>query len=164
MTRSRLSITVILLIGCVHKTGGFFSIGKQKSQQQTKNGAYTPVPLFVMLQLDTVDPTTNRLKNPEGLKYQLLELQRAGVDGVMADVWWGIVEREGPKMYNWTGYDELVRLVGSTGLKLQCVMSFHQCGGNVGDACFIPLPEWVLEVRLEFIIGFIRDGDSKAIR
>ncbi|EMS52057.1 Beta-amylase 3, chloroplastic [Triticum urartu] len=25
------------------------------------------------------------------------------------------------------------------------VMSFHQCGGNVGDSCNIPLPPWVLE-------------------
>ena len=25
-------------------------------------------------------------------------------------------------------------------------MSFHQCGGNVGDACNIPLPSWVLAV------------------
>ena len=24
-------------------------------------------------------------------------------------------------------------------------MSFHQCGGNVGDACDIPLPRWALE-------------------
>ena len=25
-------------------------------------------------------------------------------------------------------------------------MSFHQCGGNVGDSVFIPLPKWVLEI------------------
>lgn len=24
-------------------------------------------------------------------------------------------------------------------------MSFHQCGGNVGDSCYITLPEWVLK-------------------
>ncbi|PRQ18490.1 putative beta-amylase [Rosa chinensis] len=23
--------------------------------------------------------------------------------------------------------------------------SFHQCGGNVGDSCSIPLPPWLLE-------------------
>ena len=23
-------------------------------------------------------------------------------------------------------------------------MSFHECGGNVGDACDIPLPPWVI--------------------
>lgn len=28
-------------------------------------------------------------------------------------------------------------------------MSFHQCGGNVGDDVFIPLPQWVLDVGME---------------
>lgn len=26
-------------------------------------------------------------------------------------------------------------------------MSFHACGGNVGDNAQIPLPQWVLQVR-----------------
>lgn len=26
-------------------------------------------------------------------------------------------------------------------------MSFHQCGGNVGDAVNIPIPEWVVAVE-----------------
>ena len=102
----------------IHVAAGIFSIGKQRGQAGHKGG-HNPVPLFVMLQLDTVHPQTNRLKDPDGLKYQLLELQRAGVDGVMVDVWWGIVESRGPKLYNWTGYDELVNLVASSGLKLQ---------------------------------------------
>jgi hypothetical protein len=106
----------------VHIVGSIFSIGKQRAPLSAQNG-HNPVPLFVMLQLDTVDPATNQLKDPEGLKYQLLELQRAGVDGVMVDVWWGIVEKKGPKLYNWTGYEELVDLVASSGLKLQwCVL------------------------------------------
>ena len=25
-------------------------------------------------------------------------------------------------------------------------MSFHECGGNVGDDVSIPLPEWVIEI------------------
>lgn len=31
----------------------------------------------------------------------------------------------------------------------QVVMSFHQCGGNVGDDVFIPLPQWMLDVGME---------------
>ncbi|CAI9759487.1 unnamed protein product [Fraxinus pennsylvanica] len=68
-----------------------------------------------------------------------------GVEGVMVDVWWGLVEKDGPLKYNWEGYAELVKMVQKLGLKLQVVMSFHQCGGNVGDSCSIPLPPWVLE-------------------
>lgn len=29
---------------------------------------------------------------------------------------------------------------------LQTVLSFHACGGNVGDTAQIPLPSWVLQV------------------
>lgn len=31
------------------------------------------------------------------------------------------------------------------GLTVQFVASFHQCGGNVGDDCYITLPQWVLD-------------------
>jgi len=102
-----------------------------------------------MLELDTIDPAKNRLGDRVRLTEQLTELKRAGVDGVMADVWWGVVERDGPGKYDWTGYQELIELVASMGLKLQAVMSFHQCGGNVGDHCYIPLPQWVLDVGLK---------------
>jgi hypothetical protein len=112
------NLSLLIVLMKVHIVGGIFSIGKLRAPLSAQNG-HNPVPLFVMLQLDTVDPATNHLKDPEGLKYQLLELHRAGVDGVMVDVWWGIVERNGPKLYNWTGYDELVDLVASSGLKLQ---------------------------------------------
>ena len=86
------------------------------------------------------------MKEPEILREQLAELKRAGVAGVMCDVWWGIVEREGPGIYDWSAYIDLVEMVAAAGLKLQAVMSFHQCGGNVGDECFIRLPWWVLKV------------------
>jgi beta-amylase len=31
----------------------------------------------------------------------------------MIDVWWGIVERDGPGLYDWTAYLELLDLVVS---------------------------------------------------
>lgn len=56
------------------------------------------------------------------------------------------MERE-PGQYIWHGYRQLFELVRSVGLKMQVVLSFHACGGNVGDTAQIPLPRWVLEVR-----------------
>ncbi|CAM8882928.1 unnamed protein product [Rhodiola kirilowii] len=41
----------------------------------------------------------------------------------MVDVWWGLVEKEGPCKYDWEGYADLVPLVQRHGLKLQAVMS-----------------------------------------
>ena len=49
------------------------------------------------------------------------------------------------KQYNFEGYLQLADMCKTNGLKLQTVMSFHQCGGNVGDVCDIPLPRWVLK-------------------
>jgi beta-amylase len=43
------------------------------------------------------------------------------------------VEGETPKEYRWSAYRELFSLAKEAGLKLQAVMSFHACGGNVGD-------------------------------
>lgn len=36
--------------------------------------------------------------------------------------------------------------MSDAGLKIQAVMSFHSAGGNVGDTCKVPLPQWVLDV------------------
>lgn len=102
------------------------------------------VPVFVMLPLDTVTMGGN-LNKPRAMSASLMALKSAGVEGVMVDVWWGLVEKDGPLKYNWEAYAELIQMVQMQGLKLQVVMSFHQCGGNVGDSCSIPLPPWVME-------------------
>lgn len=107
-------------------------------------GGTARVPVYVMLPLDTVSPE-GRLQRARALNASLMALRSAGVEGVMVDVWWGLVEKDGPLRYNWEPYLELAQMVERNGLKLQMVMSFHQCGGNVGDSCSIPLPPWVLE-------------------
>jgi endo-1,4-beta-mannosidase len=96
-------------------------------------------------QLEVVT-TGNELQDAAGLRAQLRRLRAAGVDGVMVDVWWGIVEGAGPALYEWRAYRELFGIVQAEGLKLQAIMSFHACGGNVGDAVSIPIPRWVQEV------------------
>ncbi|KAL3647175.1 Beta-amylase [Castilleja foliolosa] len=100
------------------------------------------VPLFVMLQLEVIT-RENEFLNKEKLEKQLNKLKNAGVDGIMVDVWWGIVENKGPKQYDWSSYTRLFRLVQKCGLRIQAIMSFHQCGGNIGDAVYIPIPDWV---------------------
>ncbi|KAK7261051.1 hypothetical protein RIF29_27354 [Crotalaria pallida] len=103
------------------------------------------VPVFVMLPLEVIS-NDNILQDREGLENKLRELRSAGVDGVMVDVWWGIVESKGPQQYDWSAYRDLFHLVQHCHLKLQAIMSFHQCGGNIGDSVFIPLPQWILEI------------------
>lgn len=59
---------------------------------------------------------------------------------------WGAVERQAQK-YDWSGYRQLFEVVKNFGLSIQVVLSFHSCGGNVGDSAQIPLPKWVLKVQ-----------------
>jgi len=101
-------------------------------------------PVYVMLPLDTVTQD-GRLKDASGLAYMLDRMKAAHVDGFMVDVWWGLTERK-PKEYDFSAYKDLVALAKARGLKMQCVTSFHQCGGNVGDDCDIQLPGFVYGV------------------
>jgi len=103
------------------------------------------VPIYVMLPLDSVS-IANTLNHTRALNAGLRALKSIGVEGVMIDVWWGIVEGSHPRVYDWSAYMQLFQSVKRAGLKLQCVMSFHACGGNVGDHCLVSLPTWVLEV------------------
>lgn len=57
---------------------------------------------------------------------QLSALKRIGVDGVMVDCWWGIVEGERPQEYRWNGYKQLFEMMRNLNLKLQ-VLSFPKC-------------------------------------
>ncbi|VAH29292.1 unnamed protein product [Triticum turgidum subsp. durum] len=103
------------------------------------------VQVYVMLPLDVVS-VDNKFEKGDETRAQLKKLTEAGVDGVMIDVWWGLVEGKGPKAYDWSAYKQVFDLVHEAGLKLQAIMSFHQCGGNVGDIVNIPIPQWVRDV------------------
>jgi hypothetical protein len=72
----------------------------------------------------------------------------------MVDVWWGIAEAEGPGQYNFNGYMELMEMARKNGLKVQAVMSFHQCGGNVGDSVTYVHPSLRLTAFLPVLLLF----------
>ncbi|KAB2009618.1 hypothetical protein ES319_D10G179500v1 [Gossypium barbadense] len=111
---------------------------KEGGKKEEKKG----VPVYVMMPLDSVT-NGNTVNRKKAMNASLHALKSAGVEGIMIDVWWGLVEWEAPGAYNWGGYAELLEMAKKHGLKVQAVMSFHQCGGNVGDSCTIPLPKWV---------------------
>ena len=102
------------------------------------------VPVYVMLPLDTVS-RDGQLQRPDELAERMSRLRRVGVEGVMVDVWWGIVERDGPLRYDWKAYLDLARLASRIGLRLHAVLSFHSCGANRDDDYHVPLPRWVTD-------------------
>lgn len=98
------------------------------------------VEVFVMMPLDLVSMDGQLQEDQLPAIWAALATSKA--DGFMVDVWWGITEPE-PKKYNFAPYRRLIDEAKSRGFKVQIVSSFHQCSGNVGDACNIPLPEFV---------------------
>lgn len=65
-----------------------------------------------------------------------------GVDAVSVDVWWGDVERRDNR-FRWGYYDRVFDEITRAGLDLAPILSFHQCGGNVGDDYTSLLPDWL---------------------
>lgn len=145
-------------VGCRSESGT--GQGKKPPQVQTGKGMrgwmwerFLPerhkgkpqgVPVHVMLPLDTVQPDgTVRYLDEKWFQQLLKKMHKAGVKGLMVDVWWGVVERDAPRKYNWEPYRLLAKRVASAGLELHVVFSFHACGGNVGDTFCLPLPKWV---------------------
>lgn len=102
------------------------------------------IPIYVMLPLDTVT-MLNTLKRVKALQAGLRALKLIGVDGVLMHVWWGVVEGESPKSYNWSAYLALVNLIESAGLKVQASVCFHGCS-KLTDSCIISLPPWILSI------------------
>ena len=108
--------------------------GKTAADRAASRRRSGGVPVFVMMPLDTVKKCGTALNRRKAVQASLSALKSAGVEGIMVDVWWGIAESDGPGRYNFAGYMELMEMARKAGLKVQAVMSFHQCGGNVGDS------------------------------
>ncbi|CAL5433480.1 unnamed protein product [Camellia sinensis] len=97
-------------------------------------------PVFVTLPVDAVN-ASGQMRRRKAMTQSFRALVAAGVEGVVMEVWWGLVERDAPGVYNWQGYAEIVSLARRCGLKVRAVMAFHQCGTGPGD------PFWLCEFR-----------------
>ncbi|QIV95361.1 glycosyl hydrolase family 14 [Allofrancisella inopinata] len=83
---------------------------------------------------------------------------------VSTDVWWGLVQEEHPEKYDWSYYDRLSYTLKCISderpdlpeINWAPIMSFHQCGGNVGDNIYIKIPKWAITNR-----EFISDNGNK---
>lgn len=75
---------------------------------------------------------------------QLQTAKEYGVTGVSVDVWWSQVEIN-DNVFTWTEYDQEFAAIKAHGLKINPILSFHQCGGNPGDTCeyYLAMPGWL---------------------
>lgn len=100
--------------------------------------------MYVTLPVDAVG-SSGQVRRRKAITQSFRALAAAGVEGVVMEVWWGLVERDAPRVYDWKGYLEIVALAKKVGLRVRAVMAFHQCGTGPGDPYWIPLPQWVCE-------------------
>lgn len=98
-------------------------------------GQHAGSPVFVKLPVDTAG-SDGKVRRRKTIAHSLNALAKAGVEGVVVEVWWGIVERESPGVYDWRAYVDLIGLASNYGLKVRALLAFHQCGTGPGD------PKW----------------------
>ncbi|KAK8836350.1 beta-amylase [Tritrichomonas musculus] len=116
--------------------------------------------VYVMAPLDIIDEEGKPSYIQTFTKW-CKQLKEGGIDGVMIDVWWGLVEKT-PKNYQWEGYDKIFKVMKKSDLKIVPVLSFHQCSGNIGDTANIPLPKFVFENKIKpyFVDKFNQINDE----
>ncbi|WP_068774044.1 family 14 glycosylhydrolase [Paenibacillus sp. FJAT-26967] len=93
-------------------------------------------------QASVMGPLT-KVTDWNAFKNQLRTLKSNGVYAITTDVWWGMVESAGDNQFDWGYYKTYASAVQEAGLKWVPILSTHKCGGNVGDDCNIPLPNWL---------------------
>lgn len=124
---------------------------REKSRSTTlETPGHKRVPIFVMMPVDSFGIDTSgapRIRRIKALTISLKALKLAGVHGIAVEVWWGIVERFSPFVYNWSLYEELFKLISESGLKLHVALSFHSnmhSSSRVKGGVSLPL--WIVEI------------------
>lgn len=124
------------------------------------NGNVTLSVMAPLMVGEVVNPGSESNKAAWGeFDRQLSEAKKLGIDAVSTDVWWGLIEpRKGE--FDWSYYEKLSDHITQAGLKWVPILSFHRCGGNVGDDVSVPLPSWVWADVASRASG----GDAEAIK
>lgn len=120
-----------------------------------------PTTCYVMCNLDLMNEDCT-IRNYDLMEKWLKKLRNIHADGVMVDVWWGICEHEFGK-YNFSGYKEFFELCKKYDLYVLPVLSFHKCGGNVGDTVTIELPKYLENYEDIFYVDHDGNVDNEYI-
>jgi len=124
----------------------------RKSGNVLKKGTSIFIVLLLMLNVTTSfasEQFSANLMAPlhvndwNAFEYELKIAKDMGADGISVDVWWGDVEKNADNQFDWSYYDTIFQKIENAGLRVVPIMSFHQCGGNVGDDYTAYLPSWV---------------------
>ena len=79
----------------------------------------------------------------QDFRRQIRVAKQIGIDAISVDVWWGTVERNADNEFDWNYYDKIFNEIEAAGLHWVPIMSFHRCGGYIGEACNALIPDWI---------------------
>lgn len=122
--------------------GNEFEDGAGDVQYELQHDVTSPLrnrgsSVYVTLPLDSIVFYTGELRRKKIMYYSFRALATGGVEGVVMDVWWGLVEKCYPGVYDWSSYFEILSLAKSCGLKVKAVLAFHQCGRSTDAFRFV---------------------------
>ena len=89
------------------------------------------------------------IKREKALEVGLQTLKQAGVEGVMVDVWWGIVENAAPGQYDFSAYKRLFHKV-TVSCDAQCLWPACTC------SCWLALVSCVCMKISSFLPAMLR--------
>lgn len=77
-----------------------------------------------------------------------------GFFAITVDFWWGDMEKNGDQQFDFSYAQHFAQAVRNAGMKMIPIIATHQCGGNVGDDCNVPLPVWLWNQKLDDSLYF----------
>ena len=87
---------------------------------------------------------------------QKLKDQKRRPTYISVDVWMGLVNPE-EGVFDFSYYRLLFSTIIEYGFKILPIMSFHQCGGNIGDTVYQPFPAWLWKKMASMSTGDVSD-------
>ena len=107
--------TFLLIIIC------YFKMKPKKTKQKTEFYVQMPINLIEF-------ENNNQIHDEQLLEIWLYKLYKAGVDGVVINIIWGIVEKEAGK-YDFSCYKQFIEICKKYQLKVTVCLAFHRCDG-----------------------------------
>ncbi|MDM5188725.1 family 14 glycosylhydrolase [Bacillus sp. DX4.1] len=105
---------------------------------------------YIMAPLKKIPEVTNW----ETFENDLRWAKQNGFYAITVDFWWGDMEKEGDQQFDFSYAQRFAQSVKNAGMKMVPILSTHQCGGNVGDDCNVPIPSWVWKQKSDDSLYF----------
>lgn len=171
MTTFRRMLVLVVSLACLWPAGVRAAGPELRRVRLPAELIHLVKPIRLIGPLQVVDPKTAMWRqNPawDDFRLQLREARSLGATAVEIDIWWGLVQAQGPDSFNWEYYDYLFEIVDQVSretdghgtplgpISVIPTFSHHQLGGYAGDgAMYIPLPKWLRDEMVQHGLAYV---------